>query len=370
MVLMALDHVRDFFHKGAFAYSPIDPIQSNLPVFFTRWITHYCAPIFCLLAGTSIFLMARRKSKNEVSKFLIKRGIWLMIMEVSLINFAWFFDIRFSVVILGVIWVLGLSMIGLAALIHLPKRAIIIFGLVIVFGHNALDFFSMDGNGVLAFVHRQTFHPMTNHFIMSFYPFIPWIGVMALGYYIGTWYAPDVDHAVRKKRLLRVGLTTTLLFFVIRALNGYGNPQAWSDQPLWSQDIISFMAPLKYPPSLSYLLMTLGPALLFLGFAEKWKGKFVDFLSVFGKVPFFYYLLHLYVIHALALVLAQLTGYGWQAMILKQWVNANQALAGYGLNLALTYGVWILVILLLYPLCKRYGDYKLNNKDKWWLSYL
>ena len=370
MVLMALDHVRDYFHTGAFQYSPVDPVQSNLAVFFTRWITHFCAPIFCLLAGASIFLMAQRKSKTEVSKFLVKRGLWLMLMEATLINLAWFFDLRFSVIILGVIWVLGLSMIGLAGLIHLPKNVILSFSLIILLGHNALDYLGLDDTGVLALLHAQTFHQIGNRFIMSFYPLLPWIGVMALGYYIGSWYASDVSEAMRKRRLIRTGLSITLLFFLVRGLNGFGNPRAWADQVTWSQDVISFMAPLKYPPSLSYLLMTLGPALLFLGIAEQWKGRIVDFFSVFGKVPFFYYLIHLYLIHALALILAQLTGYGWQAMILKQWVNSNPALSGYGLNLGLTYGVWLLVILILYVPCKRYGQYKLANKDKWWLSYL
>jgi uncharacterized membrane protein len=193
---------------------------------------------------------------------------------------------------------------------------------------------------------------------------------MSLGYYLGSWYSKSVVGEKRRRLFTQLGIASLLLFFIVRIINGYGSVVAWQGYDTFIQTAFSFMDPLKYPPSLTYLLMTLGGTLLFLGLSENLRGRWVDIFAVFGRVPFFYYILHLYIIHLSAMVLAEMTGFGWEAMVLERWVSFSEGLKGYGLSLGLTYVVWIAIVALLYPPCKRFSDYKLNNKEKWWLSYL
>lgn len=371
MVVMALDHTRDYFHFSAFFFDPTDPSQTTWPIYFTRWITHYCAPTFCFLAGTSAFLVGLRKSKNELSGFLLKRGLWLVVIELTVVNFAWYFDVHFSSPGLLVIWSLGISMIVLAGLVYLPRVAILAFSLVIIFGHNLLDTIHFQGNYLWAILHDPaifTYSETSRLYI--FYPIVPWIAVMSLGYCFGALYEPAFDPAKRKRWLSFIGFSAIALFFLLRGINMYGNPTKWIGYESFSQSMMSFMDPAKYPPSLLYLLMTLGPALVFLAATENQKGKVTGFFSTFGRVPFFYYILHIYLIHILAMVAAQLTGFGWQRMLLGDWVGAIPELKGYGFSLVVVYLVWIAVILALYPLCKQFDQYKASNRARWWLSYL
>lgn len=371
MVIMALDHTRDYFHNAAFFFDPNNPELTTLPIFFTRWITNYCAPIFCFLAGQSAFFVGRRKSTKELSLFLLKRGLWLVFIEMTIVNFAWYFDPLFRTPGLLVIWSLGMSMIVLSALVHLPYKAVPIFSLVIIFGHNLLDPIQLEGSMLWSALHRaHTYSFDSGQLFYIDYPIIPWIAVMSLGYCFGKLYESGFDPIKRRKILNVLGLSTIVLFFIVRGINQYGDLVAWKQYPALIQTMMSFLAATKYPPSLSYLLMTLGPAFLFLANSENLKGRIVNFFSTFGRVPFFYYILHLYLIHILALIAAELTGFSWQSMILTDWVIAVPELKGFGFGLWTVYVIWILVIAILYPLCRRFDAYKLNHKEKWWLSYL
>ncbi len=373
MVIMALDHVRDYTHAPSFLYNPTDPAHTSWPIFFTRWITDFCAPTFSFLAGLSAFLVSKRKTTGELSAFLFKRGLWLIFIELTVVNFAWFFDVHFRTPGLITIWSLGASMIVLSALVHLPIKAILVFSSLLIFGHNLLDNVHFRGSITWAALHDGGEFPFDNNYyhFEIWYPIVPWIAVMALGYCFGPLYDKTYDGAKRRKTINIAGASAIALFIILSAINKYGDKFGWKYYPTTSQTLMSVFNPLKYPPSLLYLLMTMGPALIFLANAENLKGKVVDFFSTFGKVPFFYYIIHIYVVHAIAMLLAQLTGFGWRSMIIfGGWVGDMPALKGYGFRLWVVYAIWIFVIALLYPVCKKFADYKLNYKEKWWLSYL
>jgi len=369
MVIMALDHVRDYFHADAFLYSPTDLEATSIPVFFTRWITHYCAPIFVFLAGTSAWFVHQRRGTRETSLFLLKRGLWLIAVECIIVSFGWLFNPTFPIIGLQVIWAIGISMVALAALVHLPLLWIGIVGAVLVFGHNMLDSLHFE-NAWWYFLHDRGKADWFGHMAIFAYPVIPWIGTMALGFSFGTLYSKGYSSEVRQRLLLRLGLATTFLFIALRALNDYGDSSLWSMQNSAAFTLLSFLNLTKYPPSMLYLLMTLGPAILFLAWTEKVKGWFASALIVFGRVPFFYYILHIYLIHALALLAAELTGFGWDSMVLDKPVWLSDSLVGYGFSLPVVYLIWIGVVLALYPLCVWYDKLKSNNRKWWWLSYL
>ncbi|MBK6776723.1 MAG: DUF1624 domain-containing protein [Flavobacteriales bacterium] len=378
MVIMALDHVRDYFHADAFLFPPEDPEATTVPIFLTRWITHYCAPVFVFLAGTSAWIIHQRKSTRELTSFLVKRGIWLIIVEIVIIKVAWTFNPLAPRFGLAVIWAIGVSMLALAALIQLPLRAILITGLVLVFGHNALDGIHFDGAWWWKMLHERGKVDLGGITVVFAYPLIPWIGTMALGYCFGSFYGKGYAPHVRRRLLMRLGLATTLLFIALRLVNAYGDPLPWSEQSSPALTALSFLNVNKYPPSLLYLLMTLGPACLFLAWTENpgsspgqgLRGWLASALIVFGRVPFFYYILHLYLIHGLALVAAELMGFGWQSMILETFVTSSTQLKGYGFSLPVVYLVWIGVVVALYPLCAWFNKVKGNNRHRWWLSYL
>ena len=369
MVIMALDHVRDYFHADAFLYGPTDLEATSVPVFLTRWITHYCAPVFVFLAGTSAWFIHQRKDTPTLSLFLVKRGLWLIAVECILVGFGWLFNPTFPIFGLQVIWAIGISMLALAALVQLPLRWVGLIGAVLVFGHNALDNVHFE-NAWWYFLHERGRADWFGHTAIFAYPVIPWIGTMALGYAFGTLYGKGYTSEVRQRLLFRLGVSVTLLFVALRALNDYGDPSPWAVQRSASFTVLSFLNLTKYPPSLLYLLMTLGPAILFLSLTEKLKGRFASALIVFGRVPFFYYILHIYLIHALAMLAAQLTGFGWQSMVLDMPVWFSESLKGYGFSLPVVYLVWVGVVLALYPLCKWFDRVKSNNRQTWWLSYL
>ena len=375
MVIMALDHTRDFFHYGSFFSNPTN-LETTTPfLFFTRFITHYCAPVFVFLAGTSAFLYGSRKTKNELFKFLFTRGIWLIFLEIVVNNLIWKFDISYSRLILQVIWAIGFSMISLSFLIYLSRKSLIVIGSIIILGHNLLDGIVLSGTSIKSVVwyllHQVNFIPFGNDKdIGVFYPVLPWIGIMILGYCLGTLYTKDFDVKIRKKWLLQMGIGATVLFFIIRGLNMYGDLQPWAIQDTNTKTVLSFFKITKYPPSLAYTLITIGPALLFLYGIENVKNKITDFFLVFGRVPLFYYFLHILVIHVLAIVGILIFGGNWKDMILTKEVFANSGLINYGYSLFIVYLVWVGVIALLYFPSKKYMIYKANNKDKWWLSYL
>ena len=377
MIIMALDHTRDFFHTQAWTGDPTDMATTTPVLFFTRWITHFCAPIFVFLAGTSAWLQGIRKTKKELSLFLIKRGIWLIIVEVFIMNFAFSFDIHFSLIALQTIWSIAISMIILGAMIWLPFPVILITGLLIVLGHNSLDFYEKglkEPPGVWYDLlhHQGLFHLWGNHNLLIFYPFLSWAGLMMLGYCLGK-IITNTDEVKRKKELIALGLGCIILFIVLRAINIYGDPDQWSTQKNGIFTFLSFINTHKYPPSLLYMCMTIGPGLLFLAFFSKTRNRLSDIIAVYGRVPFFYYILHFYLIHLLCMVLFLARGHTFAEGIQNHQGGGFHPyfiIPGEGYNLGIVYVIWLAIIISLYPLCKWYDKYKRDHKDNKWLSYL
>lgn len=375
MVIMALDHVRDYFHLGAIVYDPTDMDTTTPQLFFTRFVTNFCAPVFIFLTGTSASLFGQNKSKSTLSRFLWTRGIWLIFVEIVIMNFLWWFNPRYEFINLQVIWAIGLCMISLSALIYLPRKVLIIISLIVVFGHNTLDGITAEGNSLESILwyifHQLHFMPISETRVIGFYyPIVPWFAVMALGYCFGFLFHKGFDAEKRKKHLLQLGFVSIALFLLIRGINVYGDPSPWKIQKNALFTFMSFINVSKYPPSLLYLLITIGPTFIVLYLLEGFKNRTTDFLLVFGRVPFFYYVLHVLIIHSAALLLLMALGKDWTLMIFTSDSFLTDKLANYGYSLGVVYVVWILVVALLYPLSKKYMTYKLVNKDKWWLSYL
>jgi uncharacterized membrane protein len=374
MIIMALDHVRDYFHADAFHFNPTDLSKTSVLLFFTRWITHFCAPVFVFLAGTSAFLVGNRKGKGELTSFLVKRGFWLIVLEFTIINFSWFFNIHFSLIALTVIWALGIGMIALAGAIHLPFKFILVLGIILVAGHDLLDNIHVPGNGAEAIgwslLHEFKGFPLPSFFLFVGYPMIPWTGIMLLGYCFGSLYLPSVNSDSRRKTLLYLGFTGIAAFIIIRLINVYGDPAPWSVQENPAFTLLSFINVTKFPPSLLYALVTLGPAMIFLAVSEKYTGKVAQGIVILGRVPMFYYVVHIYAIHIIAVIAALSTGYHLSDMVFNTWITDSPNLKGYGFNLGVVYIVWIGLVAALYPLCKWYDSYKLKNRDQWWLSYM
>jgi uncharacterized membrane protein len=374
---MALDHTRDYFHSDAMIFAPLDLTQTNVPLFFTRWITHFCAPAFMFLAGTSAFLVGLRKTKKRLSFFLLTRGLWLIFLELTFVNFGWTFNIHFPFFVLGVIWALGVSMIVLSILHYLPYKLILGIGILLVAGHNLLDSIHVPGNSFNSFLwsvfHDPTFANESNQLIINDrvvivdYPVLPWIGVVALGYCFGNLYQSDREVSKRIKKLLILGSVAILLFILLRFVNVYGDPRPWVTQKSTVFTILSWLRVTKYPPSLQFILLTVGTGIFFLAVAEKYLNIFGKAIIHIGRVPMFFYLAHIYLIHTLALFAAKFSGYNWNDMISQK--PLIPVIKGYGFSLAIVYLIWLIVILLLYPLCKWYDNYKSRNR-KWWLSYL
>lgn len=380
MVIMALDHARDYFHVGANLDDPLNPATTTPLLYFTRWITHFCAPIFIFLSGTSIYLQGLRKTKKELGIFLLKRGAWLIIAEWTIVAFGWTFNPHMNVVPLQVIWAIGISMVllGLLILSRIPYKIILVLGLVIVAGHNLVDipeatpgfkagfWWDLLHHGVFAL---YSYAP--NHFAMMVYPFPAWTGLMMLGYCAGVFFTAEYPLEQRKKILSRLGIGLILFFVVFRYFNLYGDPVPWTHQQTGLASFYSFMKVNKYPPSLLYLCITIGPPLLFLAIIEKTKNRFTGIMVVYGRTAFFYYILHIYLIHLLAAICFFARGHSFAdaATVGKKFPFLFVA-PGEGYDLPVVWLVWVTVVIALYPLCKWYDNYKTKHKEKWWLSYL
>ena len=382
MMIMALDHVRDYF-SGA-TYPAEDLSHASVALFLTRVVTHFCAPVFFLLAGTGAYLsLSRGRSLGQVSYFFLTRGLWLVVLELVVIRFAWNFNFT-TVPVAQVIWALGWSMVAMALLVRLPVRWIAAFGIAMIAFHDLLDRIDLAALAALprlwTILHVPGMVTFTPHIqLLVGYPLIPWVGVMAAGYAFGALFRrPD-----RGRLILWIGFATTLGFFIVRGINHYGNGVpgdrtifpatlgAWHAQHTSTFTILSFFDTVKYPPSLDYLLMTLGPALIVLGLldratAESSLGRVV---VVFGRVPLFYYVIHIYLIHALAIVVAWLSGqpYAWM------WQNSmfvQPHPANYGHGLPVVYLMLAVVLAVLYYPCRWYMNLKARHRDWNWLSYL
>ncbi len=373
MIIMALDHVRDFVSREALFFDPTDLTKTHGALFLTRWITHFCAPVFVFLAGTGAFLsLGRGKSKADLSWFLVTRGAWLVFLEMTVVNSSWSFGFDPHFFFLQVIWAIGWSLIVLAALIHLPLWAVATFGLVMIAGHNLLDPIppaSWGGwSGLWKVLHVQApVQPAAGFTIFIAYPLIPWLGVVAAGFAFGA--IMKMERAERRPRLFLLGLGLSAAFVILRATNLYGDPSTWAPQQSTLFSVLSFINCTKYPPSLLYLLMTLGPAIVVLAIFDRDLGAWSKPVIVFGRVPLFYYLLHLPLIHALAIGLAyyrhgEASGI-WNGPIFGPATNFPE---NYGYGLGGVYALWLLVIVLLYPLCRWFADLKQRRREAW-LSY-
>jgi uncharacterized membrane protein len=376
MVIMAIDHSRDFFHSQAFLDDPLN-LQTTYPfLFFTRWITHFCAPIFVFLSGVSIYIQSTWKSKWELCQFLFTRGLWLVFIEVAIISFSFTFDLHERFLILQVIWAIGISMIILSLLIWLPYPAILGLGLVIVFGHDVVDFFEASHTGAFGFwwdlLHHGSFtgYPIFgNHVLLIIYPFVPWTGLMLIGYGIGKLYNTSVEAAKRKKALLWMGSSVIVFFALLRFINLYGDPSQWSTQNSAFFTFLSFINTSKYPPSLLYLCMTIGPGLLFLAWVEPIDNWLTKIFVVFGRVPFFFYVLHFFLLHGTRAICYVLQGHSLQEGIEgSDKIPFHFVTPGEDFDLWVAYVAWIAVVIMLYPLCKWFSDYRATHKQ-WWLSY-
>jgi len=375
IVLMALDHVRDYFHADAFVYDPTDLGRTTAALFLTRWITHYCAPVFVFLAGMAACLHGSGRSPRELSGFLATRGAWLVVLELFVVSLFRTFNPAYPYFNLQVIWAIGAGMIVMSGLIHLDRRLLLAVAIVLVAGHNLLDAVHVPGGGLSAFLwavlHEPARFDLGRIVVRVHYPLLPWIGIMALGYGCGPWYRLSVLPETRRRRLLLAGSLATGLFVLLRAGNLYGDPAPWSPQPSALFSFLSFLNVTKYPPSLLYTLMTLGPALVGLALAERAGGRLARALVTFGRVPLFFYMAHILLIHVLATIAAVATGYRAADMVLSGNVNDAPALAGYGFGLPTVYLVWLAVVLALYPGCRWFAAYKKSHQAaRWWLSYL
>ncbi|MBS1506248.1 MAG: DUF1624 domain-containing protein [Bacteroidetes bacterium] len=382
MVIMALDHVRDFFHRadlGKAADAALNPtnMETTYPLlFFTRWITHFCAPIFVFLAGTSIYLVSQRKSKSELSAFLFKRGLWLLILEVTIVTLGWTYNPFYNVIILQVIWAIGISMIILGLLIHLPYKLIFTIGLIIVVGHNLMDFpaiaSTLHGGTLSELIYFADFSIINfapNHVAIIVYSFLPWTGVMLLGFCFGKLFEKGVESQQRINTLHRLGWSALFLFVLLRLVNFYGDPVPWASQSRGAvYTFLSFLNVNKYPPSLLFLCLTLGAGMIALALIERIQNKFTGVMAVFGRVAMLYYVLHLYLIHLLGVAVFYAQGFG-NADISSPNNPFFFKPNGFGFGLLGVYLVWIVVVVLLFPVCKKYDAYKTTHQ-KWWLSYL
>jgi len=369
IVVMALDHTRDFFH--ALVPSPTDVPNTTVALFFTRWITHFCAPVFMATAGVGAYLgLARGKTRPQMSWFLITRGLWLAVLEITFVrSFGWFFNFDYHRMQFLVIWALGWSMVILAGLIWLPVRAVAVACVAAIAGHNLLDKVEVHGSlsWLWAIVHAPgQWSPAPGYTIGVGYVLLPWAFVMALGYCAGPimrW-----TPARRQRALVWTGAGAIAMFLLLRGLNGYGDPDPWVRQRSGVYTLLSFLNTQKYPPSFDYLLMTLGPACVALAAFERWRGRLTDILQVYGRTPLFFYLLHLPLIHATAVLFAY-ARYGHAGFLFESAGLGPSTPADYGYSLWAVYLVWLTIVAALYPVCRWFGEYKRAHRATW-LSYL
>jgi uncharacterized membrane protein len=367
MILMALDHTRDFF--GVPGINPTDPAQTTIPLFFTRWITHFCAPVFFLLTGTGAYLSLRRKSKRELSRFLFTRGLWLIFLEIVVVRcFGWQFNFDYHLILLNVLWALGGAMITLSVLVYLPTAVVTAFGLAMIATHNLFDSVE-SSNPVWTILHSPNFilnNP--GRIIFVAYALIPWIGVTAVGYSLGQLYRWPAKR--RSAFLWPLGIGLSAGFLILRGINLYGDPQPWTAQKSAAFTVLSFLNAAKYPPSLLFLLMTLGPAVLFLWAVDAGTPHWLRPALTVGKAPLFYYLLHIPLIHlfAVAVCYARYRQLHWMFESPTPGQFPVTPPPGWGYSLPIVYFIWAVVVLTLYPVCRWFAGMKQRRSDPW-LSY-
>jgi len=375
MLIMALDHVRDFYYHGGAFSDPTNMATTTPILFFTRWITHFCAPTFVFLSGVSAYLAGIKRTKSELSAFLIKRGFWLIFVEVAILTLAFSLNPFYNVFILQVLWAIGFSMVILGLVVRAPLSVIAVLGGLIFFGHDILDYVQLPKTGAgfyldtLFFTSKGSVLQLGgNRFIFDLYAVIPWTGVMLLGYVFGSLYKPSFDQQRRQKILRYTGISVIILFLFLRFFNLYGDPEPWAVQRNGVYTLLSFLNVSKYPPSLMYSCMTIGTSLIILSLTEHINNKLTAIFIIYGNVPFFYYVLHFYLIRILNIVLFFASGYKS-----SQIVTPNSPFLfrpeTFGYNLAGVYFIWLCIITVLYFPCRWFSKYK-KTHYQWWLSYL
>lgn len=373
MIIMALDHTRDFFHISAMTDDPLNPETTTGMLFFTRWITHFCAPIFVFLSGLSAYLSAQHKTPAQAGAFLFKRGFWLIFIEIAIITPGLTFNLQYNFIILQVIWAIGWSMIFLALASRISYQMVLIIGLILVFGHNVFNLFPAPQHPTarlilkIFFTASGTVVPLSgNHLVGIFYAILPWTGIMFLGYGISAWYKKGYAQELRKRNLLIVGSLTILLFIALRLINVYGDPVPRKEYHDLFKNLLAFFNVSKYPPSLQYTTMTLGPAMLFLALTENLSNWFTRITAVYGAVPFFYYVIHFYLLHTLLVVVFFATGYTSRDIVqIPFWFRP----ATFGFGLPIVYLIWFGAVATLYLPCQWFKKYK-ENHQQWWLRYV
>jgi uncharacterized membrane protein len=376
MILMALDHTRSFFSSARF--EPADLVHTSPALFLTRWVTHFCAPVFFLLAGSGAFLsLARGRTVPEISRYLWTRGLWLVLLELTVVSVGWSFTFDVLPWTAGVIWALGWSMVLMAALVWLPLRTIAIVGLALIGLHNATDGVRPNALGEFGWLWRALhvsdfagprIEQNADALIRIDYPIVPWVGVMAIGYCLGPLLRQPPDR--RRRILVILGGVGVAAFFVLRFANGYGDPQPWSAQPNRLYTALAFLRVRKYPPSLDFLLMTLGPSLIALASLERARGWLAAAVVTFGRVPLFFFVVHIYVAHALAVATAYAQGGTATFLLSNHGVASTTSYPEwYGFGLPGVYAIWLLIVVVLYPVCRWFAGVKARRRD-WWLSYL
>lgn len=372
IVIMALDHTREYVNAQAITFNPEDLTQTTYAFFFTRWITHFCAPVFAFTAGLGAFLkLERGGTKAELSRFLWTRGLWLIVLELTAVRFTFFFSLTDNPTFLLVFWMLGLGMIVLAALIHLPFRVLATLSIAMIALHNLFDKITpaqFGGYGWIWNVLHQPGMVYPDPLVIAGYPLIPWVGVISAGFCFGRIYRlPDEQ---RRKTLIMTGLALTAAFLVLRFVNVYGDLRPWEVQPRPGFTLLAFLKTNKYPPSLLYLMMTLGPAIFFLGLIDRVRPSINSALLVFGRTPQFFFIMHIAVIHLLAVALGYYT-YGAQPFLwtTPPGVGGTGYPENYGWSLTTTYLAWVTVVIVMYPMCRMLANLK-STRRSWWLSYL
>jgi uncharacterized membrane protein len=373
MIIMALDHVRDFLHIASLTQDPTNLQTTTAMLFFTRWITHLCAPAFVFLSGISAFLFFR-KNRNlyESRKFFFTRGIWLVFLEFTLVNFALWYDIRFRLLLMEVISAIGLSFIVLSFILKLPSRIIGLAGILIIFTHNLLQFMPLPTHPAAVFLTSLLFRPNMMQLtpgtaFFTAYPLVPWLGILLAGFGAGEFF--QIESERRKRIFLRTGISVLVIFVILRLLNFYGDPGKWTEQATPLFTFLSFFNVTKYPPSLLFTLLFIGLALLLLFITETARNRVTEILSVYGRVPLFYFIIHLYLIHGLMFIVLYLQGFKNNNFVFGAFKNGRPE-ATNGVSLAAVYLIWVAVVLILYPVCRWYGNYKMNNPENRLLKYL
>ena len=373
MVIMALDHIRDLMHVDSITQSPTDLATTTPLLFFTRWITYLCAPIFVYLAGTSAYLFVQKRGDIRRSRqFLLTRGLWLILLEFTFVNFGLFFDPGFHTLLFEVIATIGVGFLILSLLLRLSPATIGFVGLSILLFHNLFPLIPLEKDSAAQLILSPLFNLTVSTigsgrvFVMA-YPPIPWLGILLTGFGGGIFFTEPEESRIRL--WLKIGLSCVLLFIGLRWLNGYGDPAPWSAQPAGMYTFLSFMNVTKYPPSLLFCLITLGSMFLLLGVTGQHRNRLTDIISTYGRVPLFYFVVHFYLIHSVLLALLLVQGFHWSELNFAAGSFGRLKEVRSGISLGAVYLVWLAIVTLLYKPCKWFGHYKAVHTN-WWLSYL